>query len=99
MTEVKSIRKATTLFDENRDGPLTDQELYDLKLYSFQFLLDDGDTGRMALLLNKLIDMIEDLEKQNGKLKEMFRVHMLRLLTNLTHEDIDNHIEEALKDD
>ena len=53
----------------------------------------------MALLLNKLIDMVEELEKQNGKLKEMFRVHMLRLLTNLTHEDIDNHIEEALQDD
>ena len=63
MTEVRSIRKATTLFDENRDGPLTDQELYDLNLYSFQFLLDDGDTGRMALLLNKLIDMIEELKK------------------------------------
>jgi len=63
MTEVRSIRKAITLFDENRDGPLTDQELYDLKLYSFQFLLDDGDTGRMALLLNKLIDMIEELKR------------------------------------
>jgi hypothetical protein len=44
-------------------------------------------------------DRVEILEKQNGKLKEMFRVHMLRLLTNLTHEDIDNHIEEALQDD
>jgi len=54
--------RATTLFDENRVGPLTDQELYDLKLYSFQFLLDDGDTGKMALLLNKLIDMIEELK-------------------------------------
>lgn len=66
MTEGRLIRKATTLFDENRDGPLTDQELYDLKLYSFQFLLDDGDTGRMALLLNKLIDMIEDLKDKIG---------------------------------
>jgi len=44
-------------------------------------------------------DRVEILEKQNGKLKEMFRVHMLRLMTNLTHEDIDNHIEEVLLND
>jgi hypothetical protein len=44
-------------------------------------------------------DRVEILEKQNSKLKEMFRVHMLRLLTNLTHEDIDNHIEEVLLND
>lgn len=45
------------------------------------------------------LDRIEYLEKQNGKLKEMFRVHMLRLMPNLTHEDIDNHIEEVMKDE
>jgi hypothetical protein len=53
----------------------------------------------VEILRHDAASRIEELEKQNGKLKEMFRVHMLRLMTNLTHEDIDNHIEEALQDD
>jgi len=54
-----------TLFDVNRSGPLTDQELHDIKLYSFPFLINDDNKGRMALLLNKLIDMIEDLKSND----------------------------------
>ena len=53
----------------------------------------------VEILRHDAASRIEELEKQNGKLKEMFRVHMLRLMTNLTHEDIDNHIEEVLLND
>jgi hypothetical protein len=56
-------KEILTLFDVNRPGPLTNQELHDIKLYSFPFLINDDNKGRMALLLNKLIDMIEDLKK------------------------------------
>jgi hypothetical protein len=61
-------------------------------------MIDQYYTMRGADLMDAA-DRIEKLEKQNGKLKEMFRVHILKLMTNLTHEDIDNHIEEVLKDD
>jgi hypothetical protein len=58
-------KEMLTLFDVNRPGPLTNQELHDIKLYSFPFLINDDNKGRMALLLNKLIDMIEDLKNND----------------------------------
>jgi hypothetical protein len=64
MSEIR--KKILTLFDPNREGPLTDQELKNIKYASFPYLLEDGDTGNMALLLNKLIDMIEKLKKEKS---------------------------------
>jgi hypothetical protein len=54
------------------------------------------EPGRTA---EQAADRIETLEKENGRLREMFRAHMLYLMPNLTHEDISNHIEEVVKDD
>lgn len=77
---------------------MTDDLVKRLRRYG-EWIKEDREPTLFHLVTDEAADRIEQLEKQNGKLKSMFRIHMLRLMPNLTHEDIDNHIEEALEDE